>query len=152
MAFPEILDLNELIEQELVAEKEEGSEGLPEELTVSKCDDSSTTDSGSALDDEGCQGGPDLPPVNACDLSEELAVNKNGDVSTTENMLVQDGEACEGAISLPTTSACDINQVCRLQSSLSVTDSQSYKIPFYFIFNQFKILSVDHPYFVLCYK
>lgn len=37
--------------------KEESSEG-DSELTVSKCDDSSTTDSGSALDDEGTT---DLP-------------------------------------------------------------------------------------------
>lgn len=34
--------------------------GIPDELTVSKCDDSSTTDSGSALDDEACQP-VDLP-------------------------------------------------------------------------------------------
>lgn len=36
--------------------KDEGSEGFPEEITgsSSKCDDSSTTDSGSAIDDEGC--------------------------------------------------------------------------------------------------
>lgn len=36
--------------------KEEGSEGFPEEITgpSSKCDDGSTTDSGSAIDDESC--------------------------------------------------------------------------------------------------
>lgn len=36
--------------------KEEGSEGFPEEIagSSSKCDDSSTTDSGSAIDDEAC--------------------------------------------------------------------------------------------------
>lgn len=57
VVFPEILDLNSFIPQE----KEEGSEGFPEELTTGKCDDSSTTDSGSALDDESCQGATELP-------------------------------------------------------------------------------------------
>ena len=52
VAFPEILNLNSFIASE--GNKEE-SECVPEESVV-KCDDSSTTDSGSALDDESCQG------------------------------------------------------------------------------------------------
>lgn len=62
VTFPENLDLNGFVEQH--KEKEEGSDGIPDsELTAIKYDDSSTTDSGSALDDEGCQGVTDLPAL-----------------------------------------------------------------------------------------
>jgi hypothetical protein len=52
VVFPEILNLNSVIA--CAGHKEDG-DGVPEESIV-KCDDSSTTDSGSALDDESCQG------------------------------------------------------------------------------------------------
>uniref|UniRef100_A0A8D8T3H7 Ubiquitin carboxyl-terminal hydrolase 47 n=1 Tax=Cacopsylla melanoneura TaxID=428564 RepID=A0A8D8T3H7_9HEMI len=54
--FPRVLNLNSFYAAEPVfeKEKEEESEGFPEEIPI-KCDDSSTTDSGSALDDESCQ-------------------------------------------------------------------------------------------------
>jgi len=52
VVFPEILNLNSVI---VSAGNKEDSDGIPEESVV-KCDDSSTTDSGSALDDESCQG------------------------------------------------------------------------------------------------
>lgn len=52
VVFPEILNLNSVI---ACAGSKEDSENVPEESVV-KCDDSSTTDSGSALDDESCQG------------------------------------------------------------------------------------------------
>jgi ubiquitin carboxyl-terminal hydrolase 47 len=52
VVFPEILNLNSVI---VSAGNKEDSDGIPEESIV-KCDDSSTTDSGSALDDESCQG------------------------------------------------------------------------------------------------
>jgi hypothetical protein len=52
VVFPEILNLNSVI---VCAGNKEDSDGVPEESIV-KCDDSSTTDSGSALDDESCQG------------------------------------------------------------------------------------------------
>lgn len=67
VVFPEILDLNSFIPQE----KEEGSEGFPEELTTGKCDDSSTTDSGSALDDESCQGATELPQSSTDNAQED---------------------------------------------------------------------------------
>ncbi|XP_069705284.1 ubiquitin carboxyl-terminal hydrolase 47 isoform X2 [Periplaneta americana] len=51
VVFPEILNLNSVIAYS--GNKED--DGAPEESIV-KCDDSSTTDSGSALDDESCQG------------------------------------------------------------------------------------------------
>ncbi len=60
MEFPETLNLNSFISETSVSSssmyKEEGSEGIPEEIagSSSKCDDSSTTDSGSAIDDENC--------------------------------------------------------------------------------------------------
>lgn len=52
VAFPEILNLNSVV---ACAGNRDESDGVPEESVV-KCDDSSTTDSGSALDDESCQG------------------------------------------------------------------------------------------------
>lgn len=52
VVFLETLNLNSFIE---CAGNKEDSEGIAEESVV-KCDDSSTTDSGSALDDESCQG------------------------------------------------------------------------------------------------
>lgn len=59
VVFPETLNLNGFISETSLSStmyKEEGSEGFPEEIagSSSKCDDSSTTDSGSAIDDEGC--------------------------------------------------------------------------------------------------
>lgn len=59
VVFPDILDLNSFITSE-----EESLDNLAEEASGVKCDDSSTTDSGSALDDEGCQTS-DLPMPNA---------------------------------------------------------------------------------------
>ncbi|KAK6626939.1 hypothetical protein RUM44_009416 [Polyplax serrata] len=53
VSFPEKLNLNSFIAQEKGCEM--GSEASPEDNTI-KCDDSCTTDSGSALDDEVCQG------------------------------------------------------------------------------------------------
>ncbi|KAI5729491.1 hypothetical protein M8J76_003096 [Diaphorina citri] len=56
--FPKVLNLNAFNAAEGAClfdkDKEEESEGFPEEIPI-KCDDSSTTDSGSALDDESCQ-------------------------------------------------------------------------------------------------
>lgn len=58
MKFPKVLNLNAFNSAEGAClfdkDKEEESEGFPEEIPI-KCDDSSTTDSGSALDDESCQ-------------------------------------------------------------------------------------------------
>ena len=60
VVFPETLNLNSFVPLVNLTTsnvfKEEGSEGFPEEITgsSSKCDDSSTTDSGSAIDDESC--------------------------------------------------------------------------------------------------
>lgn len=51
MVFPEILNLNSFIpEVDNAAENETEDREL-----IVKCDDCSTTDSGSALDDESCQ-------------------------------------------------------------------------------------------------
>lgn len=50
VTFPETLDLNSFITSTTTEDPESC-----EEMAV-KCDDSSTTDSGSALDDESCQG------------------------------------------------------------------------------------------------
>ncbi|XP_067012676.1 ubiquitin carboxyl-terminal hydrolase 47 isoform X2 [Anabrus simplex] len=53
VVFPEILNLNSFVQ---VGNRDESAgDGLAEESAM-KCDDSSTTDSGSALDDESCQG------------------------------------------------------------------------------------------------
>lgn len=57
--FPKTLNLNGYVAETNITSnmyKEEGSEGFPEEIagSSSKCDDSSTTDSGSAIDDENC--------------------------------------------------------------------------------------------------
>jgi hypothetical protein len=52
VVFLETLNLNSVI---ACSGSREDSDGIPEEC-VMKCDDSSTTDSGSALDDESCQG------------------------------------------------------------------------------------------------
>ncbi|XP_049864801.1 ubiquitin carboxyl-terminal hydrolase 47 isoform X4 [Schistocerca gregaria] len=52
VTFPEVLNLNSFIISDEIKEE---NEGITEDLVV-KCDDSSTTDSGSALDDESCQG------------------------------------------------------------------------------------------------
>jgi hypothetical protein len=52
VVFLETLNLNSVIACTGI---KEDSDGIPEESVV-KCDDSSTTDSGSALDDESCQG------------------------------------------------------------------------------------------------
>lgn len=52
VVFPESLDLNSFITSSTF---EEIPEAISEETTGVKCDDSSTADSGSALDDEGCQ-------------------------------------------------------------------------------------------------
>ncbi|XP_054273738.1 ubiquitin carboxyl-terminal hydrolase 47 isoform X2 [Macrosteles quadrilineatus] len=68
VTFPELLDLNSFIEQG-GGEEVSNSEGLPEELTVSRCDDSSTTDSGSALDDESCQ--PNQEMTNTADINQD---------------------------------------------------------------------------------
>lgn len=62
VVFPETLNLNCFVPSINLPTsssiyKEDGSEGFPEEITggsSSKCDDSSTTDSGSAIDDESC--------------------------------------------------------------------------------------------------
>lgn len=51
VTFPETLDLNSFITSNLTEELDNC-----EEVGTVKCDDSSTTDSGSALDDESCQG------------------------------------------------------------------------------------------------
>lgn len=59
--FPDILDLNSFVTSSL---SEESPDNLAEEAGGVKCDDSSTTDSGSALDDEGCQTS-DLPMPSA---------------------------------------------------------------------------------------
>lgn len=64
VTFPEQLDLNSFVEQG-GGEEASTSEGQPDELTVSRCDDSSTTDSGSALEDEGCQPSQDMTPHTA---------------------------------------------------------------------------------------
>lgn len=57
VTFPRTLNLNSFNASEgslvFEKEKEEESEGFPEEIPA-KCDDSSTTDSGSALEDESC--------------------------------------------------------------------------------------------------
>lgn len=53
VSFPEKLNLNSFVAH--TKGEEANNESTPEEVIV-KCDDSSTTDSGSALDDEGCQG------------------------------------------------------------------------------------------------
>lgn len=52
--FPQILNLNSFITQAGPVNKEEIEPPI-DDIAV-KCDDSSTTDSGSALDDESCQG------------------------------------------------------------------------------------------------
>ncbi|XP_075229694.1 ubiquitin carboxyl-terminal hydrolase 47-like [Lycorma delicatula] len=77
VTFPEILDLNSFIQQE----KDEGSEGFPEELAAGKCDDSSTTDSGSALDDESCQGANELSQTDNVQEDDE-GIDMSGGSST----------------------------------------------------------------------
>ncbi|PSN42002.1 Ubiquitin carboxyl-terminal hydrolase 47 [Blattella germanica] len=67
VVFPQILNLNSFIVS--VGNKEE-SEGVPEESVV-KCDDSSTTDSGSALDDESCQGTETALSAQEADYQED---------------------------------------------------------------------------------
>lgn len=54
VAFPEILNLNSFISSSASSPGEDGSEGFPEEVanSLGKCDDGSTTDSNSAIDDE----------------------------------------------------------------------------------------------------
>ncbi|XP_046669066.1 ubiquitin carboxyl-terminal hydrolase 47-like isoform X1 [Homalodisca vitripennis] len=81
VTFPKLLDLNSFVEvPENRQGQEEGSEGLPDELTVSKCDDSSTTDSGSALDDESCPGPADinLPPVHDNNQEDDEGIDVSG--------------------------------------------------------------------------
>jgi len=75
VTFPERLDLNSFVEQEGMSVGEEGSEGIPDELTVSKCDDSSTTDSGSALDDETTT---DLPQHHDINQDDDEGIDVSG--------------------------------------------------------------------------
>lgn len=60
--------------------KEEGSEGFPEEIagSSSKCDDSSTTDSGSAIDDESCLTSSN--DLNNVDYEQVSTVDNNKNV------------------------------------------------------------------------
>ncbi|KAJ9585896.1 hypothetical protein L9F63_020459 [Diploptera punctata] len=67
VTFPEILNLNSFIAN--VGNKEE-NDCVPEESIV-KCDDSSTTDSGSALDDESCQGTETVLSTQEADYQED---------------------------------------------------------------------------------
>ncbi|XP_065220993.1 ubiquitin carboxyl-terminal hydrolase 47-like isoform X2 [Planococcus citri] len=91
VSFPQTLNLNSLIPYSNVVSstsplyKEEGSEGFPEEITgsSSKCDDSSTTDSGSAIDDEGCMASSndnvdyDQDVDEGIDVSNQIENEKN---------------------------------------------------------------------------
>ncbi|XP_021936857.1 ubiquitin carboxyl-terminal hydrolase 47-like isoform X2 [Zootermopsis nevadensis] len=67
VAFPEILNLNSVV---ACAGNRDESDGVPEESVV-KCDDSSTTDSGSALDDESCQGTETVLSTQDADYQED---------------------------------------------------------------------------------
>lgn len=67
MVFPEILNLNSFI---LESNKPPETEIEDRELMV-KCDDCSTTDSGSALDDESCQGTDASSTVNGQDDTQD---------------------------------------------------------------------------------
>lgn len=60
VSFPEILNLNAFVTNQ----NEEDDRDA-----IVKCDDCSTTDSGSALDDESCQGGEGSSTVNGQDLN-----------------------------------------------------------------------------------
>uniref|UniRef100_A0A1B6DYN4 Ubiquitin carboxyl-terminal hydrolase 47 n=1 Tax=Clastoptera arizonana TaxID=38151 RepID=A0A1B6DYN4_9HEMI len=74
VVFPEILDLNSFI----IHEKDDENESFPEELTIGKCDDSSTTDSGSALDDESCQGTSDQPQSMEAAQDDDEGIDVSG--------------------------------------------------------------------------
>lgn len=74
--FPDTLDLNSFITS---LASEETSETTTEEITGVKCDDSSTTDSGSALDDEGCQSTDrDMASSNTNNIVNQMQ-EQNGD-------------------------------------------------------------------------
>lgn len=76
VVFPEKLNLNSF-----VPNNRSENEGLEERDTVVRCDECSTTDSGSALDDESCQGTDLSSTVNDhddnCEDSDEGKVYKN---------------------------------------------------------------------------
>lgn len=64
VVFPETLNLNSFIPN-----GSPESESGDDRETIVKCDDCSTTDSGSALDDEACQGTEASTAVNGQDLN-----------------------------------------------------------------------------------
>ncbi|GLH00204.1 Ubiquitin carboxyl-terminal hydrolase 47 [Gryllus bimaculatus] len=78
VTFPEILNLNSFVVQP--GSKDE-NEPVQEE-TVMKCDDSSTTDSGSALDDESCHGTETALSTQETDCQED---DEGIDMSNHEN-------------------------------------------------------------------
>ncbi|XP_045462425.1 ubiquitin carboxyl-terminal hydrolase 47 isoform X2 [Harmonia axyridis] len=65
VVFPEMLNLNSFI----LSKKTESDDNIEEKENISKCDDSCTTDSGSALEDEGCQSTDASSTVNGQDVN-----------------------------------------------------------------------------------
>lgn len=68
VVFPEILNLNSFIPN---TNHLNDNETIEERETIVKCDDCSTTDSGSALDDESCQGTDASSTVNGQDDTQD---------------------------------------------------------------------------------
>lgn len=68
MVFPEILNLNSFIPN---VDQVNDNENVEERETIVKCDDCSTTDSGSALDDESCQGTDISSTINGQDDTQD---------------------------------------------------------------------------------
>lgn len=64
VTFPEILNLNAFI-----SNQNQENDSPDDRDIIVKCDDCSTTDSGSALDDESCQGVDGPSTVNGQDLN-----------------------------------------------------------------------------------